>query len=497
MGKVRVENHLKQITLNIKYEYEDGRVSGIALLIAVIEKLPIPLLEEYTKLFFLPLVLQLVNDESKKCREMVARCISSLIKRLSTEVLQSLYEYALRWASSMKGSETYHLRCTSCHLFGIFINSRFDFMKRSGRIPKLVDYLHECLDEEIGSIDHTDIIHSKQWEMCYFSLQTLEILIEKIPQMTFSKLGLWTSVIKCLVHPHPWIKISSSRIIYSTFSNIESSKFAAEHQHCASSIILNIPGSLFDIARNTCFQLNSEEEHQTEAQSTMATKNLAWLINIMDKYPKLCFHDSMILKLSSESENPIETDKEDSDGDGNDRSRLSTDPVRWLIVRLSNIAKRRGVLRRDATFKCFAAFAMKCDAKILVRNLQPMMEPLNRVIEDVANKKEGLSLKRYRNRELEERVAQEADLAKEVMNLLEDAIGSDTFVRSLADVKTQARERRETRKQELAAQSITDPEGAAERKIFKQNKEKKRRKRRVEERRSSRGVFTKKPRYQS
>ena len=223
MGKMRVEKHLKQIVLNIKYEYENGRVSAIVLLTTVIEKLPLPLLEEYTKLFFLPLVLQLVNEESKECKELISSCISSLIKRLSTEVLQSLYEYALRWAASTKGSDTYHLRCTSCHLFGIFITSRFDFMKKNKRLPQLVDYIDGCFKEEIGSIDHTDILNCKQWEMCYFSLQTLEILIDKIPQITFTRLGLWTSVIKCLVHPHPWVKTSSSRIIYTTFSNIEPS----------------------------------------------------------------------------------------------------------------------------------------------------------------------------------------------------------------------------------------------------------------------------------
>ena len=254
-----------------------------------------------------------------------------------------------------------------------------------------------------------------------------------------------------------------------------------------------MPGSLFDIARNTCFQLNSDEQLQTENLSTIATKNLVWIINIMSKNPKLCYDDSTDLKLY---ENQMETDV-DSDEDEIYGSKLSNDPVRWLIMRLSNIAKRRGVLRRDAVFKCFAAFAMKCEADVLKKHLQLMMEPLNRAIEDVANKKEGMAQKRYRDKDLEERVSQEADLANEVMSHLEEIIGSDIFVQSLAAVKTKAREKRETRKQELAAQLIKDPEAAAERKILKQHKEKERRKRRIEERKASRGVHTKKPRYQT
>ena len=57
MGKQRIENHLKQIVLHAKYEYEGGRQPALELVNAVIQKLPIPLLEEYTPVFFLPLVL--------------------------------------------------------------------------------------------------------------------------------------------------------------------------------------------------------------------------------------------------------------------------------------------------------------------------------------------------------------------------------------------------------------------------------------------------------
>jgi U3 small nucleolar RNA-associated protein 20 len=85
----------------------------------------------------MPLVLQLVNDESKTCRETISKCIMALLKRLSIHVLQSLREYALWW-STVEGREGQQLRRTSIQLFGIFIEARLDFMKRADRLEEVV-----------------------------------------------------------------------------------------------------------------------------------------------------------------------------------------------------------------------------------------------------------------------------------------------------------------------------------------------------------------------
>ena len=89
----------------------------------------------------------------------------------------------------------------------------------------------------------------------------------------------------------------------------------------------------------------------------------------------------------------------------------------------------------------------------------------------------------------------EADLPREVLEVLEERCGSEAFLNAYASVKKKAREKREVRKREMAAENVRDPEAAAKRKIWKQEKEKRRRKRRVEGRKASRGVFGKKPRF--
>ena len=112
----RIEQHLKQVVLNLSYEHSEGRLSAIGLTTTILDKLPVPVIEEHCQLFFLPLTLQLVNDESKECRDAVAKCIGKLLRKVSTEVLQSLYGYTERWSAGDAP-----LRRMSLQLFAIFV----------------------------------------------------------------------------------------------------------------------------------------------------------------------------------------------------------------------------------------------------------------------------------------------------------------------------------------------------------------------------------------
>lgn len=478
MGKQRLEKHLKQLVLNIKYEYEDGRISALDLVKAAINKLPLPLLEEYTQLLFLPLVLQLVNDESKKCRERVGECITLLLSRLSTQVLQSLYNYAERWSNDESGVQ---LTRTAVQLFGLFVDARVDFVKKGSRLETLVSYLSKTLDAEIANIDHTSVLLAQEWEMIYFCLQAFEKIGNTLKPYLWKDLTTWDSIIKCLSHPHPWVQLMASRIINSHFSSCEPTQFEKVSDNAAS-VLLKIPGSLFEITRNLCFEINSEEEHQSDGITTMAIKNLSWIIKIMDKHPSLCFK----IKASK----LVDDGSDDDDNHGKTNS-----PVTWLITRLSNIAKKRGAKRREAVFKCFAAFATVCETSIMCNHLELMIGPLHRVIVEAEAREETTTfMTNHRNSTISTQVS---DLPKEVLQLLEDKCGTDIFINTLAAVKSKAREKRDTRKQRIAQEAVLDPENAAKRRIAKQQHEKSRKKRRIHERKVGRGALTKKPRHHS
>ena len=86
------------------------------------------------------------------------------------------------------------------------------------------------------------------------------------------------------------------------------------------------------------------------------------------------------------------------------------------------------------------------------------------------------------------------EFPKEVLQLLEDKCGTEEFLKSLAIVKTRAREKRDKRKQEIAAEAVQNPQAAAKRRLIKQEREKNRKKRRIEEKMMDRGAYKKKGR---
>ena len=477
MGKAKLENHMKQLVLNVKYQYEDGRMSALELVHGVINKLPLPLLEEYTQLFFLPLVLQLANDESNQCREKVGEIIKLHFSRLSTSVLQSLYDYAERWAKDTGGGQ---LQRIAIQLYGLFVESRLDFMKRGKKMDSLVIYAKEVLNSAIGDIDHTSVLEAGDWEIIYFCLHAIEKVGEASKSLLWNEPDLWKSTIACLAHAHPWVQLISSRIIHTHFSSCTGNQFEKSSNKSAASSLAKEAGLLFEIVRNLCFEINSEEEHQSEKITTMAIKNLLWIVKLMESHPHLFLNDQ-------------EFEGDVSDDEDNEEMTVSKNPLTWLITRLSNIAKKRGVLRRKAVFKAFAAIASVSDEKLLENHLELMIEPLNRVIVETEARDEHVAVSR-KHMSSNFSSESEADLPREVLELLEDKVGTEKFINALSSVKSKAREKRESRKQAIAREVINDPEKAAKRKISKQQKEKSRKKRRIQEKKRGRGVFTSKPR---
>ena len=509
MGNQRIEQHLKQIVLNIKYEYEEGRLSALELVRATLVKLPTPILEEHVQIFFLPLVLQLVNDNGKACREKTSECLSILLQRISVKILQSLYEYTTRWAKK-EGVEGLQLRRTSVQLFGMIVSTRLDFVKRGDKVNEIIHHLHECLIREMkypsehdGSDTKkvfTDILMSKDWELCYFCLHSLELLNNSLPSALKYQIDVWDCVIKCLMHPHPWVQQISSRLIESSLSKLNPQKINEETE-C---FLLSLPGSLFDIARNLCYQLNADEKKQMESLSTLAIKNLTWVIQAMHTNPGLCWKDESEGKLDHDDILDDDSEKEEDTDNVNiescrDKSISKKHPVNWLITRLSNIAKLKSNVKRSAVFKCFAAFATFCSEDIIIPFLPSILEPLNRALSEeesrIDSKKQILLNSNRSNGSMEVADSEMKILVEEVMQLLEEKCGSELFVNALASVKRIARDKREKRKHVAAAEMVYDPATAAKRKIVKQERERERRKRRVEERKQSRGVFTKKPRH--
>ena len=451
MGKQRIDNHLQQIILNIKYEYEEGRLSAIDLLSSVIQKFPLPVIEGHSQLFFFPLVLQFVNDDSKKCKEAVAKCISLLLKRVTMDIMHGLFDYAKRWSQSC-GVDSLPMQHAAAQLFGIFVESRPDYVKRGSNASDIISQVLGVMRRYIP------FVNDSGWELLFSNLVCIEKINKELAPLISTNYDIWGALVEFLAYPHPSVMQVSSRIISSQVSILDPKKLTGE---CSDSFIAKIPGSLYNIARNLCCQLDVDDGHYDDSTSILAIKTITWVFQAMKEHPNLCYENGV-----------AESEHEDSEED--DQQARLKDPCLWLMTRLSNAAKPKGIRRRESIFKCFAALCTSCNPDQLNPYLQLMICPIDRAIREESNK-----LRPDDQQENDPVLA----FPKDVLQLLEDTCGTDKFLQAYAEVNRKARQKREKRKQELAVEAVHNPKHAAKRKIKKQLQEKERRKRRVKDRR--------------
>ena len=335
LSKKRFEQHLRQVMLNAKYEHQEGRMSAIRVIFTLLDRLPLDLVDEEVQLMFLPLVLQLVNDDSEKCRESVSECLKRLICRISSNVAISIYEYVLRWHIGDNGA----LRRASLQLFGIFAEGRKDILTQNGGTSRMLG----CLQSSLESTD-------ADWEEHYFALISLEKVMRLTPSKFGDQNGLWSAVLLELSHAHVWVKMISSRIVGDQLQKHDPVDISRNDTKLE--FVTDRKGSLYDlVASNFCSHLDEEECNMSTELSELAIKSLTWLARAMSSNPDLCY-------ATGEVE--------------------GKQPVKWLLTRLSNVARRKGTLRCKAIFKCFAAICHGGGAEMISPYLDVVIEALHR-----------------------------------------------------------------------------------------------------------------------
>lgn len=441
LSSSKIETYLKLVVANVSYEFEQGRLSGITLVSLLVERIPEALLEEQTSIFFIPLCLQLTNEDVPACCCALQTCIGKFLKKLKLETLQNLFEYTEKW--SKQKSEA--LLTTSVHIFRILLQQRPEFIKRQSRDTLLAETLTSMLEDS-----------SLSTELVTLSLGLFADLCESCKNVVDSNFDLWNALVRICTRDNLEIRLRCCRIIYQHLSSIEADCFLENN----TTTFLSQNGRLFQVGRAMCFLIDKNDEQDCAKLTTVVVKCLTWTLQAMNTYSSLC-------------SDPGEERK--------------TDPVHWVMKRLSSIAKYKGI-KRQSVYKCFAAFATHCSG-FCFKHIELMLEPLCRSETEQKNEPEK-SMYRGFNEHLpkEEEASSEAQLVREVMSLIEEKCREETlFLEALSNVKNRALEKKEKRKVDQKTEAVTNPQVFAQKKVAKQQGEKRRRKRKVDDFRSDRG----------
>ena len=167
-----------------RYEYAEGRRSGVELVGGLAAQLPTAVLDDNAQLFFLPLVLRVANDDDPACRKASLDAIRVLLRRCSAATFQDIYTFVEGWlgikppdtaataaaatvASGGGGGSgssdednddadaaapsSHVLAATAAQVSGVCVESRPDLVKRRAlAVPNLVGALRRLA---VGAMD--------------------------------------------------------------------------------------------------------------------------------------------------------------------------------------------------------------------------------------------------------------------------------------------------------------------------------------------------------
>ncbi|KAF2069308.1 hypothetical protein CYY_009373 [Polysphondylium violaceum] len=301
MGEARLKQQITFLLKNLTYEFEDGRLIVLKTLSQIINRFPQEVLNQYAQVIYVPLVARLSNDSSKQCRELVGQNIGQLIKGVSVQITEKIYQITYLWFEN--GEKNAAMARTSATILGIFAENMNGFEQHIPAITTLsIKYLDQCIKalrekeasyDIIEEVSDENAANSSQllpgWQLSYAIFTAFEKIVSSHSKIATHKsmIPFWKLSIDFLNYPHIWVRSSVTRVfgIFFTSQSIVSLLPIVEKLYTTNaksnnnsstviSLIFN-QSSLFDITKKHCTILNSKL--LTDELGLQIIKNLIFL----------------------------------------------------------------------------------------------------------------------------------------------------------------------------------------------------------------------------
>ncbi|CAN0351255.1 unnamed protein product, partial [Discosporangium mesarthrocarpum] len=398
--------------------------------------------------------------------------------------------------------EAQALRRTAAQAAGIFVQARPDLVRRGLRLRDLLEELAGLLPRKAsgvitsvshrggslgGLIDQGPSSSVDEWESVYHAIVSIEKALKILPGACDSILDGPTGgnvevgpSWEALLYPHAWIRLAAARAWGIYFSKRSPDTF---NRWLLGRIVLQ---SLFSFSYPLCLMLThlcnldpvpAGKTFQVDpALMDQSVKNLVFLGQAMHLNPDICFTEGGDMEDDEgkeDKERREETQSKDDDSlDGalDNREEAITeangnrspcvesggsvkggaDPLKWVFNRMAHMVVNKGEARRRAVFSWFFAIASVLEPKVSKTYLELMLLPLRRAVLDAEAGDNGGE-------------QSSAELANEVMEILEEKVGSAFYLETLTKVNMDIARKRTERKRQRAIEKATDPVSAAER----------------------------------
>ncbi|KAM8908719.1 small subunit processome component 20 homolog isoform 2-T2 [Spinachia spinachia] len=487
----KLRGHLDFVVAQLQYEHDTGRESVLEMLAYIFQMFPRKLLRQYSGLFFAPLALVMLNDDSTRCKKMAAMAIKALLAELDLDHQNTLFSLVNTWLNASKAN----LQRLGAQVCGLYVELEEE------KFSRRIDDLLPLLEKEINPEKYEDIDQEQDErgaDRLLFSFLTL--LTKLCKHCGLLELGkphetlcsIWGHIEAHLRYPHCWVWLTASQLFGQLFAAHPAEQLvalwrgegdASPQSPATVYITSGLDKKMRELALSFCHQLQSK--FLDVASGEQVIKNLLFVGKVIyllspesDVTPegeekKDEPDDTVFDEKGVEKElNGGEEEEEEVDDEGEDVADKDDRPpsLLWLIKKLSLMAKREAAhtpkvpLKRTCVFKFIGAMAMDLGKDRLGPYLTTLITPLYREL-DSTYADQDPTLK---------------NLAQELIELLKKHVGLEKFSLAFSAVQKEFSQRRVARKRHRAMQAVANPEMAAKKKLKKHKNKIEAKKRKIE-----------------
>ncbi|XP_043565729.1 small subunit processome component 20 homolog isoform X2 [Chiloscyllium plagiosum] len=480
----KLKSHLEFIVAQLSYEHDIGRESALEMLAYIFQSFPQGLLHQYYALFFIPVTLMIVNDDSPSCKKMAALVAQSLLSKVDEKHKDLMFSLVLTWFQSEKISH----RRLAAHTCGLFVETEgTTFEKRLGIVLPI---LEAAIDPGNFQDIHEEA-EEKATDRLLFNLLTLTVklvkncnlvqLLKPHPILT----TIWGHIQAHLWHPHSWVWLTSAQLFGMLFASYQPEELVAKWNSGKALITeqnsMETPAAQFlleELDRKTkllalafCHQLQSKFLDLTLGEQVI--KNLLFVAKVIFLLESVDCGDEKVDEKTEESEDEMGADETEEDTAGkvaSDGAKGKRATLMWLIRKLCTLAKREAAhspkisLKRTCVFKFLGAISVNLGMEGVKPYLPVIIAPLYRELNSTYAEQDST----LRN------------LSQEIIELLKKLVGLETFSLGFAAVQKQASQKKALRKRQKALQAVANPDIAARKKLKKHKNKAEAKKRKIE-----------------
>lgn len=477
----RFSKQLGFLVRNLDYKHEEGRQSVLEAVHLLFSKVGEEMTQDIVSIFFVPLVMVTINDESSQCREMAGALLKKIFERAEVQRTQTFLGLLRTWLAQ---SDEILLTRVALQVYCLYLDVNGTMAEKE--IPQLQQRLAQILKSNLKMTAEAD------WELLYFALQTISKICQLFPMSSFASnmASIWVCVRQCVAFPHAWVKLSSAKLLGMYFADFARTNAGNEN------IALPLKGSgglwlgqpeVIEVTKSSLGLLRVP--NVSEELASQSVRNLVFLGKIMAQ-------TSMTWTPKNREPDEVESDERDNDQEeeedsdtfeGFDNSAPSK-PALGHLIRQTSLILRRGTLSTraqsltplNASLSLLAALSSTLPLPPLTPHLPTLLLPLHNLTDP------AIPHPFSTDATFTEGYKALVGNAQELMGMLQQKLGTTAFVNLLSGVREEVKGRREGRRVKRRIELVSQPEKAGVVKRRKGERKKERRKERGGEERGRR-----------